>query len=150
EWDLLLRVSERARRIVHIDDVLVHRQTASSTDGLPQSEAERTDALSVVDHHLARTGFPARATWAARGCYALEPQLTEQPLVSIAIPPAGTRRRVRGHDIVLVERCVRSISETSTYRNLEIVCVIDDLVEASVVSGIRDAADAIPVRFVRS
>jgi GT2 family glycosyltransferase len=140
EWDLLLRVSERARRVVHVDEVLVHRTGDDPYDGLPASEPERAAGLRAVTEHLARTNIPARVSWGPSDCYELEPALGDEPLVSIVIPTAGTRRRVRGTETSLVENCIHSIRDHSTYRNFEIVCVIGADTPNAVRSGIEAAA----------
>jgi GT2 family glycosyltransferase len=150
EWDLLLRAGERARRVVHVDEVLAHRTAPEPFDGLPRSERAREAGMRVVADHLRRTGFPADVSWGAKGCYQLEPRLADQPLVSIVIPTAGARRRVRGEELVLVEHCVASIVGTSTYRNFEIVCVADGAIDEAVLARVRDLAGDVKVDVVRS
>jgi GT2 family glycosyltransferase len=59
------------------------------------------------------------------GVYRLTPALHETPLVSIIIPTAGLARVVRGETMNLVLNCVESILSQSTYREYEVICVID-------------------------
>jgi glycosyltransferase involved in cell wall biosynthesis len=130
DWDLVLRVSERARAVVHVPEVLYHwrlLETSTAAGGMaakPYAYAAGTRALQA---HCDRTEFPATVDHSdeAPGVYHLRPALREQPLVSIIIPTAGTTREVRGEQIVLVTHCVRSIVEATTYENYEIVCVAD-------------------------
>ena len=65
------------------------------------------------------------------------PALTSEPKVSIVIPTNGQRREVRYREVTLIEHCVRSIVDTSTYGNYEIVCVADSSTDTSVVSAIN-------------
>jgi len=46
-------------------------------------------------------------------------------LVSIVIPSCGTTARISGCAVCLVENCVASIVELSTYENYEIIVVLD-------------------------
>ena len=126
DWDLVLRVTERARRILHVPKILYHwRMIADSTAG--GGEGVKPWAFEAgpraVQAHCDRTGLPAKVEMDAEdpGILHLYPRLTEQPLVSIVIPTAGQIREVRFEKVVLIENCVRSIVENSTYENYEIV-----------------------------
>jgi O-antigen biosynthesis protein len=95
-----------------------------------------------VQAHCDRIGLQARVDRDPEdpGILHLEPQLKQQPLVSIVIPTGGQAREVRFKPVVLVVNCVRSIVERSTYENYEIVCVIDDSIEQSVLDELREIA----------
>jgi GT2 family glycosyltransferase len=137
DWDLVLRVTERARRVVHLPRVLYHWRTlATSTagggeDAKPWAFEAGTRAIQA---HCDRTGIPAVASRDTEhpGVYRLEPRLTEKPKVSIVIPTAGTVREVRYEPLVLIEHCVASIFERSTYENFEIVVVYDTGIDPDV------------------
>jgi O-antigen biosynthesis protein len=79
--------------------------------------------------------------------YHLRPRLQREPLVSIVIPTAGGAREVRFEQVVLVEHCLRSIVETSTYRNYEVVCVTDEGVDPRLLDSLREIAGD-RVRFI--
>ncbi|MFN9924779.1 MAG: glycosyltransferase [Cyanobacteriota bacterium] len=49
--------------------------------------------------------------------------LAEEPLVSLLIPTAGTRRRIDGRERLLVREGLRSLLERSRYRRLEVVLI---------------------------
>src|SRR5918998_1080185 len=130
DWDLVLRVTERAREVVHVPHVLYHwRLLATSTAAggeaaKPYAYEAGTRALQA---HCERIGLPATVERDLEfgGVYHLHPVLTEQPSVSIVIPTNGGTREVRGEVIPLVVHCVRSIVETSTYANYDITVVAD-------------------------
>ncbi len=135
DWDLVLRVTEKARRVVHVPRVLYHWRTLqTSTAGA--GEAAKPWAFEAgtraIQAHCDRTGIPAAAERDTEhpGVYRLHPRLTREPSVSIVIPTAGTVREVRYEQIVLIEHCVASILETSTYENYEIVVVAGPGVDA--------------------
>ncbi|MCJ7438787.1 MAG: glycosyltransferase [Acidimicrobiia bacterium] len=131
EWDLVLRVTERARRIEHAPGALYHRSEARSV--IAREHLASDDARRVVNEHLDRTGCPATAAFDEDlGVLRLRPALDDHPKVSIVIPTAGTERGVWGRGICLVINCVQSIVERSTYDNYEIVCVVDESVQIGV------------------
>ena len=141
DWDLVLKVTERARQVVHVPRILYHWRTietsAAGGDEKPWAfEAGRR----AVQAHCERIGMRARVErdTADPGVYHLEPELTEQPPVSIVIPTRGTVREVRYEPVVLVEHCVRSIVERSTYENYEIVVVVDADTPDNVLRALRE------------
>ena len=142
EWDLVLRVSERARRVEHCAEVLCHRL-------FPRDDRDRrVDEQRVLEDHLDRTGFPATLE---RGddppAWRLRPQLRDAPLVSIVIPTAGRSRMVHGSPTNLVSNCVEHLVARSTYSNYEIVCVADDELGDTTRTALHDLGGD-QVRFV--
>jgi GT2 family glycosyltransferase len=145
DWDLVLKVTERARAIVHVPRILYHWRTvpASTAAG---GEAAKPYAFEAgeraVQAHCERIGLPARVKRDAAdpGVLHLEPELTEQPPVSIVIPTAGQAREVRFKDVILVVNCVRSLVEDSTYENYEIVVVYGEATPPIVLQELRDIA----------
>jgi GT2 family glycosyltransferase len=149
EYDLALRVCERARRVEHVPDVFFHRGSDTPLTGIENSPRGRQAGLRAIDEHLRRTGFPAEVELDAQtSTYRLRPALDDEPLVSIVIPTNGAQRRVYGRNIDLVVNCVRSIVERSTYKNYEIVCVIDDDTPPNTKQALPAAAQG-RIRFVR-
>lgn len=145
DWDLVLKVSERARAVLHVPKVLYHWRTlASSAAG--GGEAAKPWAFEAgrraVQAHCERSGVPARVERdeVDSGVYHLRPELTARPPVSIVIPTAGTRREVRFEQVVLVTHCVRSIVESSTYEDYEIVCVTDAETDPAVLGELGEIA----------
>ena len=144
DWDLVLKVTERARAVVHVPRVLYHwRILETSAAGGEQAKPWAFEAgARAVQAHCERTGFEAEVSMDAEdpGILHLEPRLRDEPRVSIVIPTAGQVRDVRFEPVVLVVNCVRSIVERSSYRNYEIVCVVDDSVPAAVLKELREIA----------
>jgi len=138
DWDLVLRVTEQARDVVHVPKVLYHWRTlptstasANAQEAKPYAFEAGTRALQA---HCDRIGFEATvvADPTLGGVYHLQPALREQPLVSIVIPTAGTPREVRAEGVTLITHCVRSVVRTSTYSNYELIVVVDDSVQPDV------------------
>lgn len=144
DWNLVLHVTERARRVVHIPRVLYHwraLETSAAGGGDPKPWAFEA-GKHAVQAHCDRIGLQARVERdeAVPGVYHLHPALTSEPMVSIVIPTNGQRREVRYQEVTLVEHCVRSIVEKSTYANFEIVCVTDAATDPAVIAALTAAA----------
>jgi GT2 family glycosyltransferase len=145
DWDLVLKVTERARKVLHVPKVLYHwRMLETSAAG--GGEAAKPWAFEAgaraVQEHCDRIGLPARVERDASdpGVYHLLPALHERPPVSIVIPTAGGSREVRYEEVVLVAHCVRSIVARSTYEDYEIVVVADAGTDPTVLSELREIA----------
>ena len=145
DWDLVLRVTERARRVVHVPRILYHWRTleTSAAGGGEEAKPYAFEAgRRAVQAHCDRIGLPAEVERDPDdpGVLHLRPRLREQPLVSIVIPTAGGSREVRFEEVVLVENCVRSIVERSTYENYEIVCVHGEATRPEVLARLGEIA----------
>jgi O-antigen biosynthesis protein len=144
DWDLVLKVTERARAVVHVPRVLYHWRgiatSAAAGEGVKPWAFEA--GKRAVQAHCERIGLPARVERDEKdpGIYHLEPELSEEPLVSIVIPTNGQRREIRYQEVALVGHCVRSIVADSSYRNYEIVVVADDSTPEPVLEEVRAAA----------
>lgn len=127
DYDLLLRVTEKARRVKHIDEVLYHwRAVAGSTAADASAKPYVFEsARRAVQEHCARVGINAEVSILPSGYIKCHRLPLQQPLVSIVIPTRGDRKRIWGLDTCLVANAVRSVLERSTYRNVEIIVVHD-------------------------
>lgn len=144
DWDLILRATERARAVAHVPRVLYHwRSIATSAAAGQEVKPWAFEAgARAVQAHCHRIGLQARVErdLEDEGVYHLEPELSERPLVSIVIPTRGTVREVRYQQVVLVSHCVRSIVESSTYENYEIVVVADTDTPAETIEELQAIA----------
>jgi GT2 family glycosyltransferase len=145
DWDLVLKVTERARRVVHIPEVLYHWRTLESSTagaGIDAKPWAFEAGTRAVQAHCERIELPAEVErdLDAPGVYHLRPRLQHEPPVSIVIPTAGGRREVRFEQVVLVEHCLRSIVETSTYENYEVVVVGDGELDPALEDRLRGIA----------
>ncbi|HEX5982676.1 MAG TPA: glycosyltransferase [Solirubrobacterales bacterium] len=145
DWDLVLKVTERARKVAHVPRILYHwRMLETSAAG--GGEAAKPWAFEAgkraVQAHCDRIGFPAQVERDPEdpGVLHLEPRLQRRPSVSIVIPTAATVRDVRFEPVVLVVNCVREIVERSSYDNYEIVCVVSEAVPQNVLDELREIA----------
>jgi GT2 family glycosyltransferase len=144
DWDLVLRATERARKVLHVPRVLYHwRSIATSAAAGEDVKPWAFEAgKRAVQAHCDRTGIEAKVErdLVDQGVYHLEPRLSREPSVSIVIPTNGQTREVRYQEVVLVENCVRSIIADSTYSNYEIVVVADAATPMAVRTRLRELA----------
>lgn len=120
DFELTLRLSERARGIVHIPRVLYSWRAIHGSIATAQTAKGSIEDLQAraVNEHLSRLAIPARASphpefpHRLSVSYSLPPEL---PLVSIVIPSRDQPQHIG--------RCLRSIYEASTYPNIEVIVV---------------------------
>lgn len=117
DYDLVLRVSERARKIVHIPKVLYHwRIHAKSVTGEEVGKMYAYEAAkkALADHLLRQHVDGYVQDGPVLGTYQVKYSLASQPLISIIIPN-------QDHPEMLA-RCLESVKRSS-YCNYEIVIV---------------------------
>jgi len=129
DYDLILRATERARSVIHIPEVLYHwRVVPGSTAGDSTAKPYAYEAgMRAIEQHFERTGTTTEVARLQPGSYSHTfTQIPSSPLVSIVIPTTGTKSRVWGVTVRMIEHLVANIVDTSTYDNFEII-VVDDL-----------------------
>ena len=128
DYDLILRVTERARTIAHIPEVLYHWRAVpgSAANQLDAKPYALDSAERAVKDHLRRIQMNANVSVSDGGFIQVRPTLSSPPpRVSIIIPTRGDAKRIWGMHTCLVENAISSILHKSTYPNYEIVVVLD-------------------------
>ncbi|MEE9613836.1 MAG: glycosyltransferase, partial [Thermodesulfobacteriota bacterium] len=118
DYDLILRVTERARKVVHIPKVLYYwRRSPSSVSDNPWSKMYAYEnAKKALADHLERSGLEGDVEHASfLGAYRTTYKIKNNPRISIIIPSRDHAEELK--------RCVGSILDKSTYRNFEIIIV---------------------------
>lgn len=126
DWDLALKVTERARGVRHVPRVLYHAR--KPLDLAPNlSVAER-----AIRTALQRRGLEATSVLPVEGAEALQirRRLNASPLVSIIVP-------TRDHE-GLLRRCLASIEIRTRYPHYEIIIADNDSSEASTRAFLAD------------
>ena len=137
DHNLTLEAAELARHVNHVPKMLYHwRVTAGSTAADADSKPYAAEAgMRAVRAHLERMGLraevgPARYPFKCAVHY-LPPEDT--PLVSIVIPTSDHAE--------MLERCVGSILEKTTYANYEVLLVDNNSHEAATEDCYRRLAE---------
>lgn len=145
DWDLTLRVTERARRIAHIPKVLYHWRInpGSVAVDLAAKPYAIEAGRKVREAALERRGLAGvlepveqvpshhRVRYAVRGT----------PLVSVVIPS-------RDNGAVL-RRCVEALRVTSGWRRFEVIVIDNGSDEPATLQALRDLARTQDVRVIR-
>ncbi|WP_213952839.1 glycosyltransferase [Variovorax sp. dw_954] len=143
QYDLVLRVCERATCIAHIPQILLHRRAALDA---PLDESMQAKNVAALTGRLSRTGRTghAEAVIAGRSCYRMAVDLKSLPLVSIVIPTAAKIVLINGRPRDLIAACLSSIAAMSTYANIEVVVVDNGDLDRNRLAHIK----AFPIRYV--
>lgn len=125
DHDMILRLTEQAKEIVHIPKVLYHWRcskfsVASNPDVKPYTAES---GIKAVNEHLKRCGLNgyAESSSVHPNVYRLHYEIKGKPLISIIIPN-------KDH-VVDLSRCIESILQKSTYLNYEIIIVENNSTE---------------------
>ncbi|WP_084584298.1 glycosyltransferase [Sphingomonas azotifigens] len=143
QYDLLLQCSERAQRVTHLRQILLHRPDTLE-DAQPASVLDKE--IDALQRRLVRSGREGlvSAVRPNHAAYRIQSKVRGNPLVSIVIPTAAKTVSINGAKRDLIGECVRSIVEKSTYRNIEFVIVDNGDLEQKRLSS----AHSFPVRYV--
>jgi GT2 family glycosyltransferase len=126
DYDLILRLTERSDRIAHIPEPLyswraVPGSAAAVADAKPYAIEAAQRAVAAA---LERRGYGNRVDTTSRiGFFRPRYPLPGNPKVSIVIPTRDGRP--------LLERCINSILQRSTYKNFEIVIIDNQSTDGS-------------------
>lgn len=127
DYDLFLRLTEKAENIVHIKKALYfwrsHKASvASDVSAKPYVTDSAKRALSA---HLNRISLKGEIyDGAVPTTYRIEYEIEDEPLISIIIP-----NKDHAEDL---DKCIKSIYEKSTYRNFEIIIVENNSCSAEI------------------
>ena len=120
DYDLFLRFTEKTKKIYHIEKVLYHwRQTTTSTaGGLDNKSYAYTAGANALKDALKRRGLKGEVMPNPRVSTYLVKYGNSNELISIIIPIKDAADVTR--------RCIDSIYNKSTYRNFEIILILNN------------------------
>lgn len=117
DHDFILRLTENARKIVHISKVLYFwRNHKGSVAGNINSKTYAFEAgRSAVENHLNRNGLEAKVENSKifPAIYRIKYNIVDEPLVSIII--------YNNSEIEKISKCIKSIIDRISYKNYEII-----------------------------
>jgi|694.fasta_scaffold10884_5 GT2 family glycosyltransferase len=130
DYDLILRATERARKVSHVPRVLYHwRVVPGSAAGDVHAKPYAYDAgKKAVESHFSRHKISVSVEKLNPGSYQHRFAATATsnlPHVSIVIPTRGDTSRIWGASTCMVENTVHSILTRSTYPSFDILVVRD-------------------------
>jgi len=144
DHDLVLRVTERARRVAHVPEVLYHwRVVPGSTAGDASAKPYAWEAgRRAVQAHLDRVGVRGEVQFGEiQGTLRVVREASSEHVVSVVIPTRGSSGIVWGEERVFVVEAVRSVLENAGYPHIEIVVVYDLATPDEVLATLRDMGE---------
>jgi len=126
DYDFIFRCVEGARAVAHIPQILYHWRThKASTADNPASKMYAFDAgKRAIEAHLKRQGERGEVNHTKDlGFYKVTYEVANNPLVSIIIPNKDQKE--------ILQQCIESVYETSTYQNFEIIVIENNSTEAA-------------------
>ncbi|HXZ82355.1 MAG TPA: glycosyltransferase family 2 protein [Acidimicrobiales bacterium] len=142
EYDLVLRATERARRIFHVPGVAYHRRQSKAPRTEERGRGEDPTRRVLVDALARRGERAAIETGALEGHFNLRRAVDRQPLVSIIIPFRD--------EPSLLSKCVRSIRAEPGYDQFELVLVDNESELPETMALLARLAEERGVRLVRA
>jgi len=119
DFDLVLRITEKTKNILHIPKVLYHwRVHETSTANVADAKPYAYEAgKKVIEEHLKRTGKKGYVEYGNEvpGIYRINYEVKGTPKVSIIIPSRENKE--------LLTTCINTILKLTTYENYEIVII---------------------------
>jgi glycosyltransferase involved in cell wall biosynthesis/protein-L-isoaspartate O-methyltransferase len=144
DHDIIIRSAAAAERIVHIPKILYHwRKIPGSTAVTYDSKSYAWEAgRKAVEDQLKKEESGVRVEFGSlKGTYRVFRQIKGQPLVSIVIPFKDKPE--------LLDSCLNSILNRSSYKNIEIIGVSNNSEQALTFERMKHYAEADPrIRFV--
>lgn len=128
DHDIVLKVTERARSVVHIPKVLYHWRVMPGSTALgPQEKPYAWYAgQRAVDAHLKRLNISAEAAFGpSAGHYTINYTLPDACRVSLVIPTRGRVGVEWGDERTYVVEAVRAALSKTSHQNVEVVVVYD-------------------------
>lgn len=143
DHDLALRVTEQARTIVHIPEILYHwRVVPGSAAGDVNAKPYAWEAgRKAVGEHLQRSGIAGTAELGPHpGYYRIKRIADPEVLVSVIVPTRGGSGLVWGQRRCFVVEAVRSVVAKAGHDKFEIVVVYDLPTPPVVLAELREIA----------
>lgn len=144
DFDMVLRLTERAKRIVHIPKVLYFWRSheASVASGIGAKPYTIAAGKSALADHLERVGLKGDVLDSSfPSTYRVQYAIEGQPLVSIVIPNMD--------HVADLRQCVDSIAQLSTWRAWEIIIVENNSREPETFEYYRTLESRPEIRVVR-
>ena len=137
DYDLILRLAERTKKITHIPKTLYQwRSVSTSTSANPQAKLYADDAgRMALQNAMGRKkieGIVLKAN--QRFFYRVKRVISDHPLISIVIPFKDQS--------VFLKKCISSILEKSNYHNFEILGINNNSEESDTFDIINDLLKA--------
>jgi GT2 family glycosyltransferase len=143
DWDLLLRCTEKTKRIRHIPKVLYHwRQIkGSAASDLLAKPWVFENQRKCIQEHLERIGLESPSVTFTSPGFLRVSWVTSEPLVSIIIPSKDK--------VEVLQRCIDSLLDITDYPNYEIILVDNESEENNTIAYYESLKDVSRIKFLQ-
>ena len=118
-YDLILRITEKANKVAHIQKVLYHSRVVAKSTNVNSAEKQQYSdraGKKALTNALKRRGIDGIVTYGNLPCYYdVRRKINGNPLVSIIIPFKN--------QATMLERCISTILARTSYGNYEIIAI---------------------------
>lgn len=125
DYDLTLKLTEKADKIYHIPKILYHMRFKKdkNCEYIFPKQYDAKEAKEVISNHLKRLGKNAEVVDSYYpNIYKVNYKIKKEPLVSIII--------LNKDKVSYLKKCIDSIIQKTTYKNYEILVVENNSVES--------------------
>lgn len=143
DYDMILRLTEKADKIIHIPKILYHWRMHKDSVALnPASKLYAyTAAKKTLASHLNRIGLKGDVVDGKfLGCYKEEYKIDSEPLVSIIILSKANAKNL--------EECINSIITVSKYKKFEIIIMASDLTIKNTENYVRKLGSYFSIKVI--
>ncbi|MDQ6962313.1 MAG: glycosyltransferase [Mariprofundaceae bacterium] len=140
DYDFVLRFVEKAKNIQHVPKILYHWRAipGSTATSMDSKDYVLGSAVKGLKDMTLRQGKRADVKVSAYpGCFNIRYHLDKSPLISIIIPTAGKKVKLRGKDVFLLENCILSVLNNSSYQNIEFVVIDNGDLDSSLINFLQ-------------
>lgn len=141
DHDLILKVAERARQVVHVPRCLYSWRTlaGSTAHSITEKPYAWTNGARAVQAHMDRLGVAAKVDLGiSDGTYSVMRSIPEDMRISIVIPTRGATGMVWGENRCFVLETVRSALVKAGHLSVQIVVVYDVDTRRSVLAELAE------------
>jgi GT2 family glycosyltransferase len=145
DHDLILKLAERARRVVHVPRCLYSWRIlpGSTAHDMTEKPYAWSNGVRAVQAHLDRLGIAANVDFGVSdGTYSIVRSIPDEMLVSIVLPTRGSTGMVWGESRCYVVEAVGSALAKAGHARVQVVVVYDGDTRPSVLAQL---AEVVPV-----
>ncbi|HOL21914.1 MAG TPA: glycosyltransferase family 2 protein [bacterium] len=143
DYDLVLRLTEKSEKILHIPKVLYHWRYSPGSVLVSETSKPLAweNGKKALEEHIMRTGQEGRVEY-GRGLYTYRViyKIKGTPEVSIIIPNTNNKKGL--------EKCINSILVKSTYKNYDIIIGENNSSEEEILSYYRQLENKGNIKIV--
>jgi GT2 family glycosyltransferase len=144
DYDLELRVMEKARKIIHIPEVLYYSRACPGSVALDADNKQYAYEAGkrALEEHLQRVGYEGEVEFIRDTySYKIHYRIKGNPLISIIIPN-------KDH-VDDLKKCIDSIISKSSYKNYEIIVVENNSSSSRIFEYYEELKNVPGVRIIR-